>query len=109
LLHLWCRWLCDRGVLQNGTPAGYTAGLRLKEVAEAAEVPTGPVTDALRARRADLIAILRGDLDPAVLLDDPVLAPEALVDARPDVVAALAGLGPELAGRHLRIAEIGGR
>ncbi|BCJ69203.1 hypothetical protein Prubr_62240 [Polymorphospora rubra] len=136
LVSRWLEWLADREVLA-ATGDGYATGPRLAAVRAAATAgagtagaagvapagdtdPTGGdalagISDRLRATTGRLLAILRGEQEPAALLDDPVLAPEALVDAQPATVAALTGLAARLTaaadrlGRPLRIAEYGGR
>ncbi|XLD92065.1 amino acid adenylation domain-containing protein [Polymorphospora sp. A560] len=130
LVRRWLDWLADREVLA-GAGDGYAAGPRLAAVRAAADT-AGPenasegaaatggralagVADRLRATTGRLLAIVRGEQEAAVLLDDPVLAPEALVDAQPATAAALAALADRLAAaadrldRPLRVAEFGGR
>ncbi|MFI0899076.1 amino acid adenylation domain-containing protein [Streptomyces sp. NPDC020983] len=110
LLGLWCDWLTDRGVLVRSS-AGYAAGPRLAEAvrADAADGRLADVAVRLRARSAELSAVVRGEADAGLLLDDPVLAPAALPPAPggpADVLAAEVGaLG---AARPLEIAVLGG-
>lgn len=71
--------------------------------------------DRLWQRRDDYRAILRGDLDARVLLDDAVLSPESLIGADPDFNALLDDWAEALRQRiedaehPLNIAELGGR
>ncbi|WP_051966428.1 non-ribosomal peptide synthetase [Kitasatospora mediocidica] len=95
LLRLWFDWLAARGVL-TGDRHGYAAGPRLAAVCRpaASEAPPGGELTAVAQRLAqridELAAVVRGELDPSALLDDPVLAPEALagLDAGADRAAA---------------------
>ncbi|SMC73849.1 non-ribosomal peptide synthetase [Kibdelosporangium aridum] len=73
------------------------------------------IADALDARTSDLLNILKGNADPLSLLDDPVLAPEALLHALPDSASAITALAQAVAdqakvlGRPVRLAELGAR
>ncbi|MFF2505878.1 amino acid adenylation domain-containing protein [Streptomyces sp. NPDC058067] len=101
LLRLWFDWLTTREVLTSDC-RGYAAGPRLAEVCrEAADAEQGSevagVSARLNRRMDDIAAIVRGALDPLVLLDDPVLAPTALAAVVPDRnTAALDALAREL-------------
>jgi amino acid adenylation domain-containing protein len=75
-----------------------------------------PVLDRLTERLEDLRAMVRGDRDPLELLDDPVLAPEAALDALPgsgeaaaECAEALRALAAQSGGGVLRVAVVGAR
>ncbi len=75
-----------------------------------------PVLARLTERLPDLRAMLTGERDPLELLDDPVLAPEAALDALPasgaaagDCAAALRALAAEPGRDVLRVAVLGAR
>ncbi|HEX5494655.1 MAG TPA: amino acid adenylation domain-containing protein, partial [Mycobacteriales bacterium] len=124
LLRLWSDWLTSRSVLDGapGDRPGHHAtrldalldsangeALRLRVGGTHLEV----VLTRLEERLDDLAAMVRGDLDPLTLLDDPVLAPEALADLDPGTAAATAAMGRAIAETAgcgpLRIAELGAR
>ncbi|MDH6131239.1 yersiniabactin nonribosomal peptide synthetase [Kitasatospora sp. MAA4] len=114
LLSLWFDWLAARGVL-TADRDGYAAGPRLPAVCRPAS--SAPPVDGqlavvaarLAERIDDLAAVVRGDLDPLTLLDDPVLAPEALAAHSPGADRAAAALIAELPGttKPLEIAVLG--
>ena len=104
VLQIWLDWLTDRGVIAlNGS--GYLPGHRLHHVT--AE------PDGLGHLAQVLKPILRGRSSHLSILDDPLLAPEAIVAARPETAAAIndlvAGLSAKARAGPLRIAELGGR
>ncbi|QNP74803.1 amino acid adenylation domain-containing protein [Streptomyces roseirectus] len=106
---LWRDWLGRHGRTapadaDEQAVARRVAGTRLE-----------PVLDRLLLHLPDLRAMLTGERDPLELLDDPVLAPEAALDALPasapaaeDCADALRGLAREL-GRAPRVAVVGAR
>ncbi|MDH6108776.1 yersiniabactin nonribosomal peptide synthetase [Kitasatospora sp. MAP12-15] len=98
LLRLWFDWLAARDVLTVERD-GYAAGPKLAAVCADAGTPDdqlAPVARRLRQRLGDLAAVARGELDPLVLLDDPVLAPEALAAVAPGAQLAVVALLSEL-------------
>ncbi|HKR49872.1 MAG TPA: methyltransferase, partial [Pseudonocardiaceae bacterium] len=121
---LWLSWLVEREVL-TVDDGGAAAGTRLSLVAEpgrwpelveqAAGTPLAAVATQLADRVDDLVAMLRGDLDALTLLEDPVLAPEALIDILPGTTVALNEITDSLndlaraLDRPLRIVELGAR
>jgi amino acid adenylation domain-containing protein len=125
VLRLWMAWLVERGLLQEqGT--GYTAGARLAKVLQRSEsaVPE-PSADPylqlierayrrLLVRLDDYRAILAGRLPASVLLEDDVLAPDALSAADPGTQQGLREFADEIAalaaklGRPVDVLELGG-
>jgi amino acid adenylation domain-containing protein len=124
IFELWLSWLAEREVLTINDD-GVTAGERLSIVAEpgwwprlvdqAIDTSLASVATRLAERAKDLVAMLCGDLDVLTLLEDPVLAPEALIDIIPTAASALSNMADslnDLAGsleRPLRIVELGAR
>ncbi|MFJ7327851.1 phosphopantetheine-binding protein, partial [Streptomyces cyaneofuscatus] len=122
-LGLWLHWLVERDVLA-GEGDAYTGGKRWRTALEPDTWQTnlGLATDVVRTiadrlteMTGDLVSVLRGDRDPLILVEDPVLSPEATVTNRPDTESALRGaantvnaLAAEL-GRPVRVAELGAR
>lgn len=120
----WLSWLTGRGVL-TVDDGELSAGPRWSVVAgsdrwpglveQAAGTPLADVAARLAERVDDLIAMLRGDLDVMTLLEDPVLAPEALTDIFPAAKVALSEITDSLndlalsLDRQLRIVELGAR
>ncbi|MEU6701235.1 amino acid adenylation domain-containing protein [Pseudonocardia sp. NPDC046786] len=114
---LWRSWLTARGVLDDdGLP-----GRRLCEVlvhrpaGVAGDSPAAPALAGALERRELLAAILAGERDPLVLLDDPDLAPAAVLDTAPGmpdavrrVVDVVAGFAAARPGAAVTVAEIGG-
>ncbi|ANS63555.1 nonribosomal peptide synthetase [Streptomyces lincolnensis] len=106
LAHLWRDWLLGRsGPADGDSLTERVTGTRL-----------APVLDRLTERLPDLRAMLTGDRDPLELLDDPVLAPEAALDALPgsgeaaaECADALRALAARADGRVLRVAVVGAR
>ncbi|KUL43447.1 non-ribosomal peptide synthetase [Streptomyces regalis] len=107
LVHLWRDWLNRRPrPVDAQRLAERVAGTRLE-----------PVLSRLTERIPDLRAMLTGERDPLELLDDPVLAPEAALDALPasaeaaaDCAEALRALAAEPGrGGVLRVAVVGAR
>ncbi|WP_225726907.1 MULTISPECIES: non-ribosomal peptide synthetase [unclassified Nocardia] len=122
LLRLWLDWLVERDVLAARS-GRFSAGRRWAEVRDPATSvalveaggPMHAVAERLAAVTDELAQMLRGQRSALTLLEDPVLAPEALLTEHPDVVAALgriaatvAGLAARL-GRPVRVAELGAR
>jgi SAM-dependent methyltransferase len=124
IFELWLSWLAEREVLTINDD-GVAAGERLSIVAEpgwwprlvdqAIDTSLASVATRLAERAKDLVAMLCGDLDVLTLLEDPVLAPEALIDIIPTAASALGNMADslnDLAGsleRPLRIVELGAR
>ncbi|UED88035.1 non-ribosomal peptide synthetase [Streptomyces profundus] len=124
VLRLWLDWLADREVLA-GEEGTYAAGPRWREVLDqrtwetrrdrAVGTPAGLLADRLVAVTDTVAGILRGERDPLVLLEDPVLAPEAAVVNQSDSEGALRGAAATVAalaaelGRPVRVAELGCR
>ncbi|MFB7372413.1 amino acid adenylation domain-containing protein [Streptomyces sp. NPDC056222] len=122
-LRLWLDWLVVREVL-NCEDHAYAVGKRWQTALDPRtwqanlERATGVVratADRLAEMTGTIAGILRGERDPLVLLEDPVLSPEAAVTDRPDTESALRGaadtvnaLAAEL-GRPVRVAELGAR
>ncbi|GAB2971342.1 hypothetical protein GCM10023080_038950 [Streptomyces pseudoechinosporeus] len=106
LVHLWRDWLHRQAMPVAGERlARRVAGTRLE-----------PVHARLTERLPELRAMVTGERDPLELLDDPVLAPEAALDALPasgaaaaDCADALRALAAESGGRMLRVAVVGAR
>ncbi|WP_213451839.1 non-ribosomal peptide synthetase [Rhizomonospora bruguierae] len=122
VVRLWLRWLRSRAVL-TGDGGTLGAGPRLDAALRPATRPgsdgdagfVARVRDRVLHRRDDYRRILTGALDPAVLLDDDLLAPAALADHDPNGHAALAEAAREIAarsaarGRPMEVVEIDGR
>ncbi|MCA1671665.1 MAG: amino acid adenylation domain-containing protein, partial [Actinobacteria bacterium] len=124
VFRLWLSWLAGREVL-TVDDGGAAAGTRLSIVAapgrwpglveQAAGTPLAAVAARLADRADDLVAMLGGDLDVLTLLEDPVLAPEALIDIFPATTVALSEITDSLndlarsLDRPLRIVELGAR
>jgi len=128
LLRLWLDWLERRGLV-SARHGGHGAGPRLAErLASALPDATAGSTRAkadyalfaevghrLLEQEETYRAILAGRLAATALLDDPVLAPEALSLRDPAMETALAAIVDEVAGlaralgRPVELAEIGGR
>ncbi|UOB14313.1 amino acid adenylation domain-containing protein [Streptomyces sp. HP-A2021] len=106
LAHLWRDWLLRRsGPVDAESLRERVTGTRL-----------APVLARLTERLEDLRAMVKGDRDPLELLDDPVLAPEAALDALPasgeaaaECADALLALAAESGGRAPRVAVVGAR
>ncbi len=124
VLRLWLRLLVEQKVLVEEVGA-YAAGPNLAE-ALTREAPSEDGDDAyarliarahrrLLDRLGDYREILAGRLDPAVLLDDEVIAPARLAEHDPGTAVALADVARELAarakaaGRPLEVVELDGR
>jgi yersiniabactin nonribosomal peptide synthetase len=122
VVRLWLRWLESRAVLA-GEGGALVAGPRLDPALRLATRPgadsdagfVARVRDRVLHRRDDYRRILAGDIHPAVLLDDDLLAPSALADHDPSGHAALAEVAREIAarsaaeGRPMEVVEIDGR
>ncbi|MGJ5893097.1 non-ribosomal peptide synthetase [Streptomyces niveiscabiei] len=106
LVHLWRAWLHRHPEPSGGDDlARRVAGTRF-----------APVLARLLERLPDLRAMLAGERDPLELLDDPVLSPEAALDALPGgeeaataCADALRALAAQAGGRALRVAVVGAR
>ena len=105
LLDCWLAWLAARQVV-------HCLG---EDIAAGPRWVAAPPPADLAARLPTLAAILRGEREPLVLLDDDLLAPEALLDADPRVRARLTELTRQLTGlaarlgRPLQIGELAAR
>ncbi|WP_051406968.1 non-ribosomal peptide synthetase [Nocardia sp. CNY236] len=124
LLRLWLDWLVERDVI-TADAGRFAPGARWGEVIDPATWTANvaaaegtvlhPVAQRLVAAEADLAEILCGDRSPLSLIEDPVLAPEALVSGQPDVAAAIARIARSISalvaqlGRPVRVAELGCR
>ncbi|GAA4083699.1 non-ribosomal peptide synthetase [Nonomuraea soli] len=108
VLDLWLAYLARRSVLAR-TPGGFERGPRWDEVTGAAWVER--VRQAAQGTRLEHVvtalewsvplyaAILTGEADATALLDDPVLAPEALNDLMPATARCLAAIAGDLRAR----------
>ncbi|MFI6481049.1 amino acid adenylation domain-containing protein [Nonomuraea sp. NPDC050663] len=111
VLDLWLAYLAQREVLTR-TPGGFERGPRWDEVTGAAWIKQ--VREAARGTRLDHVvtalewagplyaAILTGEAEATALLDDPVLAPEALNDLMPATARCLAEIADDLRGTGLQ-------
>ncbi|GGO10057.1 hypothetical protein GCM10010116_20240 [Microbispora rosea subsp. aerata] len=104
---IWLAYLAQRRVLTAGDP--YRPGPRwddvtsptwIKEVRESTRgTPFETIATALEWATPLLRAIVSGDADAAALLDDPVLAPEALGDLMPTTAGCLGAVADDLRAR----------
>ncbi|MGH3931824.1 MAG: methyltransferase, partial [Pseudonocardiaceae bacterium] len=124
VFRFWLSWLAGRGAL-TVDDGEVTVGPRWSVVAgserwpglveQASDTPLATVAARLADRADDLVAIICGDLDVRTLLEDSVLAPEALIDIFPAATAALNEIADSLndlarsLDRPLRIMELGAR
>ncbi|WP_204010525.1 class I SAM-dependent methyltransferase, partial [Micromonospora andamanensis] len=123
LLRLWLDWLTERAVL-TARSGRYGVGERWGEVCDprtwlattaAADGPLHAVALRLAAVEHEIAEILRGERSPLMLLEDPVLSPEALVAMQPDTEAAIDWVARTITklaaalGRPIRIADLGCR
>ncbi|MEV0675058.1 amino acid adenylation domain-containing protein [Actinosynnema sp. NPDC050436] len=123
VLRLWLDWLVERDVLTADGDA-YAAGPRRDAALDPATwqagravagAPVRATADRLVELTDTVAGILRGERDPLVLLEDPVLSPEAAVATRPDTDSALCGVAATITalagelGRPVRVAELGSR
>ncbi|WP_078868219.1 non-ribosomal peptide synthetase [Streptomyces sp. NRRL F-5727] len=109
VLDIWCAYLTERDVLVRAADGTHRHGARWDEVTsperiaaarEAADgTPFETVAAALRWAGPLLSAILSGDADATALLDDPVLAPEALGDLMPATADCLRAVAEDLRAR----------
>ncbi|MGC5053380.1 amino acid adenylation domain-containing protein [Micromonospora sp. DT48] len=108
VVDVWCDYLAQRDVLSRAS-GGFVPAARWAEVTDAnwakrvRESAHGtrlaPVATTLEYAAALYTAILSGDADATALLDDPVLAPEALNDLMPATAECLAAVGHDLKER----------
>ncbi|MFI9362720.1 amino acid adenylation domain-containing protein [Kitasatospora sp. NPDC053057] len=124
VLRLWLGWLVERKVLveetgRYGAGPGLPTALARTEPESDARSEYGRLIARAHARLLERLEgyreILAGRLDPAVLLDDEVLAPASLAEHDPgtalavnDIARSLAALAGEL-GRPIEVAELDGR
>ncbi len=124
LVRLWLDWLADRDVLARDgvrfAPGPRWTAVCAPTVWDANVIAAqgtllASVAQRLLVAAPEYTEILRGDRSALTLLEDPVLAPEALVTGQPDVRAALARIARTVAGiatqlgRPVRVAEWGCR
>ncbi|MGW1677361.1 amino acid adenylation domain-containing protein [Saccharopolyspora sp. NPDC002376] len=105
---VWLEYLAQRDVLRRAG-AVYQHGPRWGEVTDPARIGRGrestrwtclePVATALEWAGPLLTAIMSGDADATALLDDPVLAPEALNDLMPGTAECLKTVAHDLRAR----------
>ncbi|MEU6755467.1 amino acid adenylation domain-containing protein [Streptomyces sp. NPDC046685] len=106
VVDVWLEYLAQRSVLTRGADAAYAHGPRWGEVTDPAWIEQArtathgtclePVATALEWAGPLFTAIVSGEADATALLDDPVLAPEALADLTPGTAACLAAVAHEL-------------
>ncbi|WP_406408554.1 amino acid adenylation domain-containing protein [Streptomyces halstedii] len=106
---IWLEYLARRSVLARDGDAAYRHGPRWAEVTapgrdkEVREAARGTcfetVATALEWAGPLFTAILSGEADATALLDDPVLAPEALNDLMPGTAACLGAVAEDLRAR----------
>ncbi|MDQ3761422.1 MAG: amino acid adenylation domain-containing protein [Actinomycetota bacterium] len=124
VFQLWLSWLAGREVL-TVDEGGVAAGARFsivteperwpRLVAQATGTALAPVATRLAEQADDLVAMLCGELNALTLLEDPVLAPEALIGTIPAATSALGNIADSLNNlansleRSLRIVELGAR
>lgn len=109
VVDIWLEYLTRRSVLVRRAGTTYEQGPRWSEVTDALwvkqvrEATHGtclePVATALEWAGPLLTAIVSGDADAVALLDDPVLAPEALNDLMPGAAECLATVARDLRAR----------
>ncbi|AXG77918.1 non-ribosomal peptide synthetase [Streptomyces paludis] len=119
VVDIWLEYLGERRVLVRGGGT-YSYGARWDEVTgpawieQAREAAGGtcfePVAAALEWAGPLMSGIMSGDADATALLDDPVLAPEALGDLMPATAACLRDVARDLrarsdGGARARVAE----
>ncbi|MFD8012190.1 amino acid adenylation domain-containing protein [Streptomyces sp. NPDC058955] len=127
VVDVWLAYLDRRGVLARGADTAYRHGPRWAEATDPAR--GDEVREAVRGTALDTVAtalewagplysaIITGAADATALLDDPVLAPEALGDLMPGNAAGLDAVAEDLrtragAGEAPAVAEwdvVGGR
>jgi dihydroaeruginoic acid synthetase len=108
VVDIWLEYLACRDVLSY-RPGGYAHGPRWAEVADPTQAKR--VREGARGTRLEQVAttlewaaplylaIVSGDADASALLNDPVLAPEALNDLMPATAESLAAVAHELRER----------
>ncbi|MFH9619190.1 amino acid adenylation domain-containing protein [Streptomyces pratensis] len=109
VVDLWLEYLAQRSVLVRRADAAYRHGPRWAEVTDPAWIEQ--VREAARDTCLDAVAtslewagplfgaIASGDADATALLDDPVLAPEALNDLMPGTADCLGAVADDLRQR----------
>ncbi|MET9763700.1 amino acid adenylation domain-containing protein [Streptomyces sp. NPDC006372] len=109
VVDVWLEYLAQRAVLVRGADAAYRHGPRWGEVTDPAWAEQ--VREAARGTSLDSVAtalewagplfsaIMSGDADATALLDDPVLAPEALSDLMPGTADCLGVVAKDLRAR----------
>ena len=121
LVTRWLTWLQERQLITVRDGQLY-AGLRLPTLPDVSTVQASlhsprwiALLDRLWQRRDDYRAILSGELDARILLDDEYLSPESLIGSDPNFQALLDEWANALSQRitaskrPVRIAELGGR
>ncbi len=109
VVDIWLEYLAQRSVLVRPDGSAYRHGPRWDEVTNPAWLdrvredtrgtPFETVATALEWAGPLFTAIMSGDADAGALLDDPVLAPEALNDLVPGTAACLKALADDLRAR----------
>ncbi|MBX6381794.1 MAG: amino acid adenylation domain-containing protein [Microbispora sp.] len=107
VVDIWCAYLARRGVLTAGGPCRpgprwdcVTSPAWIKEVRESTRgTPFETIATALEWAAPLLRAIISGEADAVALLDDPVLAPEALGDLMPVTADFLRAVADDLRKR----------
>ncbi|MFI5798197.1 amino acid adenylation domain-containing protein [Streptomyces sp. NPDC051677] len=109
VVDVWLEYLARRSVLTGRAGAGYEHGPRwgeatdatwIKQVRETAHgTRLETVATALEWAGPLYAAIMSGDADATALLDDPVLAPEALNDLMPGTADCLGAVAHDLRAR----------
>ncbi|HZF89885.1 non-ribosomal peptide synthetase [Streptomyces sp.] len=109
VVDIWLEYLTRRSVLVRTTDATYEHGPRWDDVTDAGSIKQ--VREATHGTRLEtvatalewagplLTAILSGEADATALLDDPVLAPEALNDLTPGTADCLGAVADDLRAR----------
>ncbi|MBC6447512.1 non-ribosomal peptide synthetase [Actinokineospora xionganensis] len=114
VLDIWLGYLAQRAVVRR-TGAARTQGPRWAEVTDQAWIkqvresavgtPFAAVATALQWAVPLFTGIVSGGADATALLDDPVLAPEALNDLMPATADCLKAIGADLRGRSGAVAQ----
>ncbi|MGW1373917.1 amino acid adenylation domain-containing protein [Streptomyces sp. NPDC002446] len=109
VVDIWLDYLAQRSVLVRRNDAAYQHGPRwdevtrpewIKQVREATQgTRLEAVATALEWAGPLFTAVLSGDADATALLDDPVLAPEALNDLMPGTAGCLGAVAHDLRER----------
>ncbi|EAO0165826.1 amino acid adenylation domain-containing protein [Salmonella enterica] len=118
LYNLWISWLKGRGrLIEDNDGKLHSSGISacIPEPVNDEQKRIIDIANAVIRRTGDYRNILCGELDARILLDDPILAPEILMNNDPDIIrlqsiwASILRERARLLGRTLNIAELGGR